>query len=282
MKRNLNPKLSALLAICLAFTTVISSCDKKEVIDDAKQPEPKTPPTALPTTPVHITNNYTLEWSDDFNGTQLDLTKWNYRAEGVVRNLGTVSRNAISLDGQGNLLITVSKGANDIYYIGQVSTNGLYDTKYGYFECKVKMQESIGPHTAFWLQSNSMGIENNDPQTNGVEIDIFEYHRKVPNRIFHNLHWNGYGANHMTIGTHRDDIPNVGKGYHVFGLEWTPTEYTFYIDGKKTWNTKQAVSQADQYIILSSELTGWGGDPAAGKFPDAVYFDYVKVYKPKK
>jgi beta-glucanase (GH16 family) len=96
------------------------------------------------------------------------------------------------------------------------------------------------------------------------------------------LHWNGYGANHQTIGTHTDAFTSIGTGYHTFGLEWTATDYNFYIDGKKTWSTKSAISQTDQYMILSSELTGWGGDPASGKFPDAVSFDYVKVYKPKK
>lgn len=275
MKRNFIPAL----LICCALSASFSSCGKKEEIPEKKKEEPA----VLPATPDHITKNYTLEWSDEFNGTELDLTKWNYRAEGVVRNLGTVSRDAISLDGKGNMLITVRKDPSGIYYIGQISTDGLYTTRYGYFECRVKLQESLGPHTAFWLQSNTMGIENNDPQNNGVEIDIFEYHRKVPNRLFHNLHWNGYGANHMTIGTHNDNLPNIGKGgYHTFGLEWTANEYAFYVDGKKTWSTNQAVSRTPEYMILSSELTGWGGDPALGKFPDAVAFDYVRVYKPKQ
>jgi len=281
MKQKLSQKLLYLLAVSFILTTTISSCGKK---GETETPEPPAPeePKVIPPTPPHILNGYNLAWSDEFTGTQLDLTKWDYRGEGTVRNLGTVSRNAISLDGKGNLLITVTKDPNGTYYIGQTSTMNNYLTKYGYFECRVKFQESLGPHTAFWLQSPNMGIENNDPQNNGVEIDIFEYHRKVPNRIFHNLHWNGYGDHHQKVGTHKDNLPNIGKsGYHTFGLEWTANEYIFYVDGVMTWRTSQSVSQTPQYMILSSELTGWGGDPALGKFPDAVYFDYVRVYKPK-
>lgn len=235
----------------------------------------------LPTpTPEHILKDYQLTWNDEFDGTELNLLKWNYRGVGTVRKLATVSKESVKLDGKGNLQIKVTKDSEGKYYVGQVSTDGLYLTKYGYFECRAKMNQSIGPHVAFWLQSNTMGIENNDPQKNGVEIDIFEYHRKKPTRVFHNLHWNGYGDAHMTVGTNIE-LPNIGAGYHTFGLEWKENLYIFYVDGKETWRTSTAVSQTDQYMILTTELTGFGGDPELGTFPDAVEFDYVRVYKKK-
>jgi hypothetical protein len=65
-----------------------------------------------------------------------------------------------------------------------------------------------------------------------------------------------------------------------YALAWSD-EYVFYVNGIETWRTSTAVSQRSQYIILSTELTGWGGDPATGMFPDTVKFDYVRVYKPK-
>lgn len=266
------------LLILFLFTSVICSCKKKNA-GPAETVE--LPVKTVSPTPEHILNNYSVVWNDEFEGTNLDLTKWNYRADGTIRKLATVSKENVKLDGNGNLAIRITKDANGTYYVGQAGTDGLYKTKYGYFECRVKLNTSIGPHVAFWLQSNTMGIENNDPQTNGTEIDIFEYHRKKPNRVFHNLHWNGYGDAHQTIGTVNDNISKLGEGYHTFGLEWTSDQYVFYIDGKESWRTTTAVSQTDQYIILSAELTGFGGEPALGYFPDAVYFDYVRVYKAK-
>lgn len=265
--------------ICFIFFVTLFACKKSDP-NKVKSEVPITEQPVISPTPSHILKDYNLAWNDEFEGNNLDLTKWNYRGEGSVRKLATVSRETVKLDGDGNLQIMVTKDANGIYYVGQASTDGLYITKYGYFECKAKLNQSIGPHVAFWLQSNTMGIEDNNPQKNGTEIDIFEYHRKKPTFLFHNLHWNGYGSAHQTIGT-KIDLPNIGTGYHTFGLEWTENEYVFYVDGKETWRTSTAVSQTEQYIILSTELTGFGGDPALGTFPDRVLFDYVRVYKRK-
>jgi len=98
--------------------------------------------------------------------------------------------------------------------------------------------------------------------------------------VYHNLHWDGYGVDHKHIGA---QIPFAGidKGFHTFGLEWTKDAYIFYVDGKETWRTSSAVSQRKEFMILSTELTGWGGDPALGNFPDEVGFDYVRVYQLK-
>ena len=94
------------------------------------------------------------------------------------------------------------------------------------------------------------------------------------------LHWDGYGVNHKHIGT-QISFPNADNAFHVFGLEWNKDTYVFYVDGKETWRTSTAVSQKSEYLILSTELTGWGGDPALGNFPDEVIFDYVRVFQPK-
>jgi beta-glucanase (GH16 family) len=117
-----------------------------------------------------------------------------------------------------------------------------------------------------------------DPAANGAEIDIFEYHRRTPGIIYHTVHWGGYGDGHRQEGT---EIPvrGIDTGFHTFGLEWTPAEYIFYVDGWETSRTSTAVSRRPQYMILSTELTGWGGDPAQSIFPDAVLFDYVRVFK---
>lgn len=229
--------------------------------------------------PAHIAQNYQLVWNDEFDGTTVDLKKWNYRAEGTVRNYATVSRNTISLDGKGNLSIKTTKDASGKFYVGQLGTQGIYETTYGYFECRAKMNRSLGPHVAFWLQSPTLGKTGN-PATDGVEIDIFEYHRKTPGTVHHNLHWDGYGENHKHTG---QPIPftGIGEGFHTFGVEWTKNEYIFYVDGKETWRTTSAISQRSEYLILSTELTGWGGDPSTGTFPDEVIFDYVRVYRPK-
>ena len=264
-------KMKLLFVLLLLVPATLWSCNKSE--EQITQPDK--PVESL--LPAHLKDTYQMVWNDEFDGTTVNLSKWNYRAEGTVRNYGTVSRQTISLDGKGHVSIKVTKDSSGKYYIGELGTQGIYEPTYGYFECRAKMNLQTGPHVAFWLQSPTM-TKVGDPATNGTEIDIFEYHRKTPQVLYHNLHWNGYGTDHKTTGQ-KTNIQGIDSGFHIFGLEWNQNEYIFYVDGKETWRTTTAVSNRSEYLILSTELTGWGGDPALGNFPDEVVFDYVRVFQ---
>ena len=228
--------------------------------------------------PSHLSVDYCLVWNDEFDGDTIDSLKWDYRYPGTTRGYGVVAPENTYVDGDGHLVIEVTK-KGDEYKIGQVGTHNTYSTQFGYFECRAKMNSELGPHVAFWLQAPTMGKEDNNPQVNGTEIDIFEYHVKGSiNTVYHNLHWNGYGAQHQHVGT-TVEIDGMDSGFHVFGLEWNENEYIFYVDGEETWRTTEAVSHRTEYMILSAELSGWGGDFSRSVFPDKVIFDYVRVFQ---
>lgn len=230
--------------------------------------------------PSHIRKEYKLVWSDEFDGTEIDQTKWNYRATGATRGYAVVAEDNCFLNGEGQLVIETRQDGED-YFVGQVGTQNTYLATYGYFECRAKMNDELGPHVAFWLQSPTYGQQIGNPAESGTEIDIFEYHvNKGVNVVYHNLHWDGYAADHQHAGT-EVYIDGVEEGYHTFGLEWTPEEYIFYVDGEETWRSTEAVSQRSEYMILSAELTGWGGDFSHSNFPDPVVFDWVRVYQKK-
>lgn len=127
------------LLICFLFLS-LTGC--------TETPEPESEPEVKSMLPSHIEKNFQMVWNDEFEGTTVDLKKWNYRAEGTLRNYATVSRNTISLDGKGNVSIKVTKDANGKYYVGQLGTQGIYETTYGYFECRAKMNRSLG---RMWL-----------------------------------------------------------------------------------------------------------------------------------
>jgi beta-glucanase (GH16 family) len=117
-----------------------------------------------------------------------------------------------------------------------------------------------------------------DTARNGTEIDIFEYLRIRGDQIQHALHWNGYGASHRSLGQH-PRMPGLMNGFHTVGCEWTPERYVFYVDGVRTFETSQAISQTPEYLILSGEVSSWPGDIARAKLPDQVVFDYVRVWQ---
>lgn len=220
-------------------------------------------------------DDYKLVWSDEFDGTKLDLSKWGYRGLGP-RGDAIVVKECVALDGKGSAVLTTRR-AGDRIETAMIATEGKFETTFGYFEARMKFQTKPGHWSAFWLQSSTMAKVGN-PKNNGVEIDIIELFSTDRQTMFMNLHWDGYGDEHKKIGSKHSD-KSLAEGWHVVGLEWTSEEYVFFLDGKEVWRTDQAVSHAKEYIILSLEVRKWAGDITKAKLPDSLYVDYVRVYK---
>lgn len=215
-----------------------------------------------------------LVWSDEFEGAELDTTRWEHRGLGPRRDAVNV-REAVMLDGNGHLAIVTSRSGGETR-TGMIGTQGTFQHTFGYWEARMRFQTQIGHWSAFWLQSPTVG-EVGDPRVNGTEIDIIEYLRNQPNIVLNALHWDGYGADHKRAGN-RFYFKGLGEGFHRIGLEWTESEYVFYVDDREVWRTREAVSHRPQYAILSLEVGPWAGDIWRATLPDTLFVDYVRVY----
>jgi len=226
----------------------------------------------LPAAPEGKT--WKLAWHDEFDGDKLDESKWDVPPDRRRRD-GYWMRKAISLDGEGHLVIsTLEEG--DKYIDGCVRTRGKFEHTYGYYVARVKFQSQPGHWSAFWLMGRGV-FKVGDQGRDGTEIDIMEK-PWLDDRVQQTLHWDGYGREHKSAGK-VSRAPGVMQGFHTFSLLWTPEEYVFYIDGKETWRTREGgVCQAPLYIKLSDEIGKWGGDIAKAKLPDRFLVDYVRVY----
>ncbi len=218
---------------------------------------------------------YELFWQDTFDGDKLDSTKWAVRGVGP-RGVGYVSPDAVRVgDGFLKLLAFVE---NDSLKVGAVGTLGRFETTFGYFECRAQLPKTTGNWAAFWIQSPGIA-QGEDPAKFGTEIDIFEYFKKQGGDfVSHNLHW-AYGPNQKSTGAFLSKVPGVGEGFHTFAVEWTPEKYAFFVDGRKYYEVKQAISHIDEYIILSFEPAHSKEDLEGATLPDVYTVDYVKVYK---
>jgi beta-glucanase (GH16 family) len=226
-------------------------------------------------------SSYQLVWADEFNGTKLDRSKWDYSRLGK-RRAAINRREAISLDGKGHLIITAKLLSNGSIETGIIGTRDHFQTTYGYWECRARLQETLGCWSGFWLSSKSVGAILDDPGACGAEIDIFECFRPDPPRIGHTIHWNGYKEHHRQLTAGNYDAPELADGFHTFGLLWTADEYVFYVDGRERWRTSQAVSHVPQHAILSLEVNPRHAKYARSipGFNDHFAVDYVRVYQP--
>ena len=249
-----------------------------------------------------------LVWNDEFDGDALDTTKWEYRLhllqkrhntftdEGLTLKDSCVHLNLIEKDGQfysqhlqtgynyldrpGKTCCFSGNSGKFVWPISKLREHKFLH-KYGYYECRAKLQQKPGWWSAFWLQSPITGCCL-DPKLAGVEVDIMENFER-DNTITHVNHWDGCGDDHKSIASKRFDIGHTPDEFHLFGCEWAKDGYTFYVDGKQTFHVDGPVSNQKQFILVSTECMGYrtsdNPDPRLkGSVPDAFVVDFVRVY----
>ncbi|MEG2540837.1 MAG: glycoside hydrolase family 16 protein [Clostridia bacterium] len=160
-----------------------------------------------------------------------------------------------------------------------------FEQAFGYFEARVKLPNSGGMWSAFWLNSLGMGDVGNGGE-DGAEIDIYESaFFKNKSMVGNCIHYDGYGKHHKAGEATHDVGYDLYEGYHTFSLKWTPNEYVFFVDGVAVWATNfGGVSKVAGYLLLTNEVRPnskrgpYGqrlGDFTGGDF----VIEYVNVYQ---
>ncbi|ANQ52454.1 family 16 glycosylhydrolase [Flammeovirga sp. MY04] len=237
---------------------------------------------------IDLGNEWIEVWSDEFDGTSLDTSKWtktvSTKSRAARPELGIKSwfwvEDHAWLNGNGQLVLKSSKVTTDKMYCGSVDSRGKYEPKYGYMEARIKIADtSKGNHTAFWLQGKQQG--NVDGTGNdGAEIDIFEsawtsdYTKSV-------IHIDGYAADHKA-NTKKYDTPNIHDGYHIYGLLWDENKLEIYYDGEhKVTYEGIWVPQVKEWLWLSVGASFGDGDFVSQPIGDLsiAEVDYVRVWE---
>jgi len=270
----IQPKSShSILFVMALFLVSFSSCKSTTSSDDTK---------------------WQLVWQDEFDGTAgslPDSTKWGY---GVGTGWGnaqleydTDRPQNVSLDGNGNLVITAMKESyqGQSYTSARINTKNKYSFTYGKIEARIKAPWGQGIWPAFWM----LGA-NDDIVTWPAcgEIDIMEMQGQVPSRNHGSVHGPGYsGTASITKPYNLINDDRFDNGFHTFAIEWKEDSIRFFVDDilYETITTGDVtgtwVYDHPFYIILNLAVGGsWVGSPSAATvFPQTMTIDYVKVYK---
>lgn len=248
-------------------------------------------------------NQWKPVFTDDFDGDRLDAAKWKLRTDSgkdcEVRRGGYWSKDQLIVR-DGHLIIRTEykNGAmGPGYYTAAITTDGLFEHGYGYYEARCILPKGEGLWGSFWIQSNNMRIPGKDTDggRNGAEIDIFEapYYNRGPQLygcIASSVHTDGMAP--LLHSNHIGDFKVEGlyDHFNTFGLEWNENEYIFYINRKETCRTSflKGTSRVPEYMILSVEVCGdkafphedWAGLITRNTelLPSDFVVDYIHVY----
>jgi beta-glucanase (GH16 family) len=157
------------------------------------------------------------------------------------------------------------------YTSGMLQSDGTFAQQYGYFEMRAELPAGQGLWPAFWLLPQA-------PYQPG-EIDIMEMLGQAPNTIYESTHGSDPSDEFRASYTG----PDFSAGFHTFGLDWTASTITWYLDGTAIASEPTpAEDNQPMYIIANLAVGGvgsWPGAPdATTHFPATMQIDYIHAY----
>ena len=250
-----------------------------------------------------FSSNWEMLWSDEFDGEDLDLSKWNklsWRPGWVNNELQAYTERDTNIFLESGFLVLqglidpgfsgTDYNGNDYnadYTSGRVNTDGKFSTTYGRFDIRAKLPKGKGSWPAIWMLGESI---NSIGWPDCGEIDIMEHVGYDEGMIHGSIHTEEYNHMYNTQRSGSKYIENVTSTFHVYSLEWSPFYLRYLIDDEpfffvyndsKGDNSKWPFDDP-HYIILNLAIGGdWGGVQgiSTSEFPMRMMVDYVRVFK---
>ena len=263
--------------------------------------------------PTVVARDYKMTFHDEFDGTQLDTTKWGYQygcfdpAQRSQAQYTDSPDNVSVRDGYLNLTARYSptKTKWDGTQIprtckhGSVTydapfTSGMITTKtkdgkvlYAapgtgfYAEARIKLPSARPSWSAFW----GTGTKGAYP-ANG-EIDVFESKGYDPTHLMSNVHTPRIGEPTKTTqhqGMMHGDTASSQSEFHTYGVRKTSDAIEFYFDGTLTHTVKMSDIKGDNpfldkdnnLVLMLNQMVGGSYLAKQSNWSDKTYVDATK------
>ena len=230
-------------------------------------------------------------WSDEFEGSSLDTSKWEpilwTTPHNNERQAYHPSRVTVS---GGNLVLT----ADDADFDGKSYTSGKVESKwaqlYGRWEVRAKLPGTRGTWPAIWLLPDV----RRHPWPSQGEIDIMEHRGDKPAMTTSAFHW-GPNSRGRKFLADEQEISRAGRlvdftdSFHIYAVEWDAQKLRFFVDDVHHYT----IDDADTDGFLSGQTApaevqlnvAVGGDylddaqpDETSVWPQQMLVDYVRVY----
>jgi len=242
---------------------------------------------------------FKLVWSDEFDGTTLDLTKWNYETGaggwGNNEKQHYTNRSENIRIENGNLIIEARKETyqSSSYTSARINTRDKVAFKYGKMEARISLPSGKGTWPAYWMMGANIGVAR-WPLCG--EIDIMEHVGSNPTMISHATHTSEKNGSKGNNWHWQGNFENVENNFVTYAIEWEERanegydNISFYVNGVKNttiWEPVNATVQQwpfknEFFFLLNIAIGGnMGGtiDDSIFNNPVIMKVDYVRVYQ---
>lgn len=241
-----------------------------------------------------------LVWSDEFEGTTLNYSKWGVDVNAFgggndELQLYTDRPENVRVE-QGSLVLEAHAdrptilGTTRDYSSGKIRSKHRGDWTYGRFEVRAQLPPGQGIWPAIWMLPTD---ETYGAWAASGEIDIAEFKGQEPDRVHGTVHFGGVWPDHQSA-TQDYQLPQGSfvDGFHTFAFEWEPNQMRWYVDGHlfyklDKWHTSgqpfPAPFDKAFHLLLNLAVGGRfvGLPDDSTVFPQQLRVDYVRVYQRK-
>ena len=242
--------------------------------------------------------DWTNVWSDDFNGTSVDTTKWVFESGNGSGGWGNAEKefytsrtnNVYVTNGVLHIRAQIENTNGFHYTSARMKTQGKFTKTYGMIEFRAKLPQGTGFWPANWMLGNS----GSWPACG--EIDVMENKGTDPITIGGTIHYNSTNSPGSDIYQTRSyNLPTPGDSvtnFHTYAIQWSTNSIIWLVDGVsvQTWTSwtsslgpYPAPFDRPFYLIMNLAVGGhYVGDPTTNNIdpsmPGEMQVDYVHVF----
>ncbi len=279
----------------LSNPTNVNLLNSKSVITIINDDSASGNPFGIPTTGYETPESYpgmTLVWQDEFQGSSLDLTCWNFEIGNGNNGWGNneleyykSENTSIVLN---DYLMIEAKQENQSgfnYTSSRLTTQGKKSYKYGRVDIRAALPQGKGIWPALWMLGDNFATVG---WPSCGEIDIMEMVGGNGNddTVHGTVHWDNAGSHASYGNSYSLAGANFAEEFHVFSIVWDSEKIIWYVDDIQynvidTTPAGLSEFQESFFFIFNVAVGGnWPGSPDASTvFPQRMAVDYIRVFQ---
>jgi beta-glucanase (GH16 family) len=233
-----------------------------------------------PPLPAGQVGGWQLAFSDEFDGSSLDSSRWQDHSSaepdegrGNLGNQQLEWNQVANCQVSGGALVMTAKRQSVTSAAGNrygwtsclITTARSYTFQYGYLEERAVLPAPRGFWPAFWTWQ-ARGVEQH------TETDVYEFYSDNHERLYVTQYSGSQGR--------CDWRPpfDPSRDWHVYGVAIQPSGTTWYVDGREICHTAATADATTNIISNLAVYSKIPPDPATNEATKRV--DYVRAWQP--